>query len=89
MFDVTRALMYNIRIMIENLTTVITDAVNNGVDVLLPEVLDEFLALKADGVYDDIALSICGTHVATEFNLTAKQGQDVALHSLRKMGVEI
>ena len=75
--------------MISNTTLTVKQAVESGVAVCLTEILDEFCALKSDGVYDDIAQSICATHVATEYGLTQKQGQDIVHYSLTKMGVQI
>jgi len=35
----------------------------------------EFDELISDGVYEDIAISICSTHFATENNVTMKEAQ--------------
>ena len=50
---------------------------------MISAICAEFLELINDGVYEDIAISICSTHLATEHNVTMKEAQtlvDCALH---------
>jgi len=73
--------------MKSNTNLTVKDACEAGIPVCLPNILDEHFALIKDGVYPDIALSIIATHIATEHNLTQKQGQDVARFTFNKLGV--
>ena len=50
---------------------------------MISAICTEFESLINDGVYQDIAQSICSTHFATEHNVTMKEAQtlvDCALH---------
>jgi ADP-glucose pyrophosphorylase len=70
-------------------TRTVKESVEQGMEICLPNILDEFLALTGDGVYRDIAFSIVSTHLATEHDITMKQAQDVAKFTFDKLGVEI
>tara|TARA_R110000824_G_scaffold346176_1_gene532900 strand:- start:364 stop:591 length:228 start_codon:yes stop_codon:yes gene_type:complete len=75
--------------MIPNTTHSVKASVRAGLDVCLPNILDEFFALTDDGVYRDIANSIVATHIATEHDITMREAQRVASYTFDKLGVII
>jgi len=70
-------------------TRTVKESVEQGVEVCLPNILDEFLALTGDGVYRDIAFSIVSTHIATEHGITMRDAQRIASFTFDKLGVLI
>ena len=70
-------------------TLTVKESVAQGIEVCLPNILDEFFALTNDGVYRDIANSIVATHIATEHDITMRDAQRVASYTFDKLGVII
>jgi len=57
---------------------------------MINAICDLYDELRADGVYEDIAVSICSTDFATTHDITLKEARGIvgmALHL--KLGVEI
>ena len=68
----------------------VKEAVERGIPVYLPNLLDDWYGWKADGyTKDEIALWCLASEVAHDHDLTLKQADAVVRHTLTSLGVDL
>tara|TARA_R110001583_G_C5585165_1_gene403258 strand:- start:264 stop:455 length:192 start_codon:yes stop_codon:yes gene_type:complete len=54
---------------------------------MINAVCAEFESLRSDGVYEDIAISICSTHFATAHDITMRKAEGIVSMALHMNGL--
>ena len=67
----------------------IREAVERGMEVSLPNLLDIWTLWKEDDIREYDILWYMASSVATEHDLTHNQADDIVRHTLTSLGVEI
>ena len=73
----------------KSLTTTVPsvkEAVSQGMNVCLPNILDEYLHFANQGIASDAVITHLSYEVATENDISATQAEDVIYYTLTKLG---
>ena len=67
----------------------VKEALSQGMDVCLPNILDDYLHFANQGIASDAVITHLSYEVATEHDISATQAEDVIYYTLGKLGVEL
>ena len=75
--------------MINNTTLSVRDAVKQGINVCLPNMLDDYTHFSVQGIAPDAIIQHLSYEVATEHDISATEAEDVLRFTLTKLGVAL
>ena len=67
----------------------VKEAVSQGMNVCLPNILDDYLAFANQGIAPNAVIQHLSYEVATDNDISATQAEDVIHYTLTKLGVSL